>query len=187
MKNLPFGLCVLCVLCGELSAAEPPCISGLTIGQRPGPYTFVQCTGPNRGQLYCHICDNAERPAVIVFARNLGDPLGKLVGRIDKAVGDNQQAKLNAWVTFLAADQSAIDAKVVDWGKQHAVRTVPLGVFEDVNGPPSYRLARDADVTVLLFVNRKVVANFASRAGELNEERINDIMKALPLILPAKK
>lgn len=186
MKKLSLVLCMLCVLGGQTLAADPPCISGLTLGQRPGPYTFVQSTGPNRGQLHCHICENADRPAIVVFARQLSDPLGKLVGRIDKAVRDNEAAKLNGWVTFLAADQSAVDAKVVDWGKQHAVSTIPLGVFEDVNGPPSYRLARDADVTVLLFVNRKVVANFAARAGELNDERINDIMKALPLILPKK-
>lgn len=163
-----------------LSAAEP-CISGLSLGQRPGPYTFVMCTGPNRGQLHCHICENADRPAVIVFARNPSAPLGKLVGRLDKALGEHKDAKLNAWVTFLATDQSAIDAKVIDWGKQHAVSNIPLGVFEDVTGPPSYRLARDADVTIILFVNRKVVANFAWRAGDLNDERIAEVMKSLPL------
>lgn len=166
----------------ELSAAGP-CISGLSLGQRPGPYTFVMCTGPNRGQLHCHICENAERPAVIVFARSLSEPLGKLVGKLDKAMAEHKDAKLNAWVTVLAADQSAIDAKVIDWSKQHAVSTIPLGVFEDQTGPPSYRLARDADVTVILFVNRKVVANFAWRAGELNDERSAEIMKALPLLL----
>ena len=53
-------------------------------------------------------------------------------------------------------------------------------VFEDVGGPPSYKLARDADVTVLLYVKQKVVANFAFREGELTGARIDEVLKAVP-------
>jgi hypothetical protein len=176
----------LCLLGGQLSAAEP-CVSGPNQGQRPGPYAAVISTGSQRGQSHCFVCENADRPAVVVFARSLTDPLGKLVKRIDQAVAEHKAANLNAWVTILAADQPTLDPKVVDWGKQHAVATVPLGVFEDPVGPPSYRIHRDADVTVLLFVNRKVVANFAFRAGELSDVGTADVLKALPQILPEKK
>lgn len=180
------GLGVLCLLEGVAGAADP-CVSGLTPGQRVGPYTAVICTGGQRGQLHCYICENADRPAVVVFARTLSEPLGKLVSRLDKAVVDHKGVSLNAWVTFLATDQSALDPQVVAWGKRHSISGVPLGVFEDVVGPPTYRLGRDADVTVLLFVNRKVVANFAWRGDELKDERINELFQALPRILPAKK
>jgi hypothetical protein len=168
------------------SAAEP-CVSGLPVGEKPGPYSSVICTGAQRGQPFCYICDNADRPAIVIFARSLSDPLGKLVRDLDKSVQANQAAKLNAWVTFLDKDQASLDPKVVEWGKKHAIGHVPLGVFEDEVGPPSYRLANDADVTVILFVNRKVVANFAFRAGELNETRAGDVLKSLPKILPEKK
>jgi len=168
------------------SSAGEPCSSGLQAGQRPGPYAFVVATGPQRGQSTCYICETAERPAVVVFARGLSDPLGKLAGRIDKAVSEHKAADLRAWVTFLSDDQPALDPQVVEWGKKHAVRNLPLGVFEDAGGPPSYRLNRDADVTVLLFVKQKVVANFAFRAGELTEEKVGEVMKALPKIVAAK-
>lgn len=177
---------VLTVMSLCLVAADP-CTSGLPVGEKPGPYSSVVCTGPNRGQPYCYICDNADRPAIVIFARHLGDPLGKLVKQVEKAVQDNQAAKLNAWVTFLHKDQASIDGKVVEWGKKHAVSAVPLGVFEDEGGPPSYRLSKDADVTILLFVNRKVVANFAFRADELTDARAEDVMKALPRIVGEKK
>jgi hypothetical protein len=63
-----------------------------------------------------------------------------------------------------------------------------VGVFEDVEGPPSYRLHRDADVTVLLSVKQKVVVNHAFRAGELTDAKIAEIVKAIPKITaPAKK
>jgi hypothetical protein len=167
------------LLSGE--AAEP-CRSGLQPGQRPGPYAAVISTGPERGKSHCFICETADRPAVVIFARTLGDSLGKLCQQLDWAVAEHKKADLRAWVTFLNEDQLGFDPKVVDWSKKNALRNVPLGIFEDAGGPPSYRLARDADVTVLLFVKQKVVANFAFRGGELTEQRIAAILKTLPRI-----
>jgi hypothetical protein len=169
------------------SWAADPCTSGLQPGQRPGPYTFVAATGSQRGQLHCYICETADRPAVVVFARSLSEPLGQLVRQIDQAVLDHKAVDLRAWVTFLGNDQPGLDPQVVRWGRQHAIRAVPLGVFEDAGGPPSYRLAREADVTVLLFVKHKVVANFAYRAGELTADQVQDVLQALPRIVDTKK
>jgi hypothetical protein len=109
------------------------------------------------------------------------------VQQIDRAVADHKAADLGAWVTFLNEDQTRFDAKVVDWGKTHAIRNVPLGVFEDTGGPPTYKLARDADVTVMLFVKQKVAANFAFRTGELTDEKAAEVIKAIPRIVGAKK
>jgi hypothetical protein len=146
----------------------------------------VISTGPERGQSYCYVCETADRPAVIIFARELSEPLGKLVSRLDKAKAEVKAADLRVWVTFLRADQPAFDTKVVGWERQLGIHSVPLGVFEDVVGPPSYRLAADAEVTVLLFVRRKVVANFAFRPGELTEHGIDEILMAVPGITKPK-
>jgi hypothetical protein len=59
---------------------------------------------------------------------------------------------------------------------------MPLGIFDDEVGPPSYRLNRDAQATVLLFVKQKVVANFAFRAGEITEAKIAEVARALDLL-----
>jgi len=174
-------------LCAVPCEAEDACVSGLKVGQKPGPYSFVVATGPERGQSTCYVCETADRPAVVVFARNPSEPLGKLAAGLDKAVGDNKKAELRGWVTFLSNDQPTLDPQVVDWAKKHAIRRMPLGVFESEDGPPSYRLSREADVTVLLFVKKKVVANFAFRSGELNDERIAEVLKALPRIVEEKK
>lgn len=157
-------------------------VSGLKPGQRLGPYSSLVSVGAERGQSHCFICAAADRPTAIVFARTLSDPLGKLARGLDKALTDHKDAELRSWVTFLSDDQTALDPKVVAWSKKHSLRRVPLSVFEDVVGPPSYLLARDADVTVLLSVKQKVVRNFAFRTGELNDECINEILKAIPQI-----
>ena len=168
-------------------AADNPCVSGPRVGQRPGPYSFVLCTGDQRGKSHCYICETADRPAVIVFARSLSDPLAKLVRGLDRALADHKKAELRAWVTFLQEDQNTFDAEVVRWARKHAVRSVPLGVFEDLDGPPSYRLARDADVTVLLYVKQKVVVNAAFRAGELSDAKVKEVLGWVPKITAAKK
>ena len=173
-------------LCGE-SCSEEPCTSGLKAGQRWGPYAALISTGPQRGQSYCYICETGDHPAVVVFARSLSDPLGKLLHQFDKAVTEHKAAQLRAWATFLSDRQLELDPKVVKWSERFAIRSVPLGIFEDPLGPPSYRLSQEADVTVLLVVKQKVIANFAFRPGELNGDKVKEIMSAVPRILSEKK
>jgi len=175
-------LCLLAVISAQ--AADAPCVSGPRVGQRPGPYSFVLSTGENRGKSHCYICETADRPMIIVFARSLSEPLGKLVAGLDRAVNQHRTQQLRSWVTLLHSDQSQIDADIVKWAKSHAIRNIPVGVFEDVDGPPSYRLHRDADITVLLAVKQKVVVNAAFRAGELTEARIAELLKEVSKILP---
>src|SRR5256714_10317023 len=98
---------------------QEPLRSGVRPGTRPGPYAALVCTGPQRGQQHCFICETEDRPAVIVFARSLSDPLGKLAHRIDRALVEHKAADLRAWVTFLAEDHTGMDPKVVAWAKQH--------------------------------------------------------------------
>jgi Domain of Unknown Function (DUF1080) len=170
------------ILVVGLAAADEPCKSGLQPSQRPGPYSSLVAVGPQRGQQHCYICEAADRPVVIVFARSLSEPLGKLVHGIDRGVAEHKKAELRGWVTFLADDQTAMDPKVVQWSQTHAIKHVPLGIFEDTVGPPTYLLAREADVTVLLSLKQRVAANFAFRKGELNDAAIDAILTAIPTI-----
>jgi hypothetical protein len=179
-------LCALLTLVfttGALFAEEPAFKFGLTVGQRPGPYAFVLATGPQRGQAFCYICDTGDKPAAIIFARSLTDPLGKLAARLDQAAADGTVPLMRTWLTLLDdGKQPDLERRLVAWGLQHAIKTMPLGIFDDEVGPPSYRLNRDAQATVLLFVKQKVVANFAFRAGEITEAKIAEVAKALDFL-----
>ena len=178
---------ILTLLAGISVASADPCKSGLQPNQRPGPYAALVCVGKERGTQHCYICEAENRPLIIVFARTPTDSLGKLVKKLDGAVKEHKAAELRSWVTFLADDQTKMDAKIVQWAQKHAVSAVPCAVFEDTVGPPTYLLNKEADVTVLLSVNRKVVANFAFRADELDDAAIAEIVKALPKIMTMKK
>jgi hypothetical protein len=179
------ALSALFVFC--YAAAADPCKSGPQPNQRPGPYAALVCVGKERGTQHCYICESADRPIVVVFARTLHAPLGKLVKQLDGAVKEHKTSAMRGWVTFLADDQTKMDPLVVKWAQQHAISNVPCAVFEDTVGPPTYLLAKEADVTVILSVKQKVVANFAFRAGELNDAAIAEVLKAIPKIVAVKK
>ena len=180
------AVCTLLVLPALLLAADGPCQSGLQPGQRPGPYAFLVAWGEQRGKSHCFVCETGDKPAVIMFARTPNDALAKLHAKINQAVIDHKKSDLRAWTTFLSDNQPALEPKLVEWARQHGLSSVSLGVFEDLDGPPSYRLAQEAEVTVLLSVNQKVTANFAFRAGELTDEKIKGIVEALPKIVGGK-
>ena len=179
-----FLLSALLVLTFAGAQASDPCVSGVPVGKRPGPYSFLVATGAQRGQQTCYICEQHEgnKPAAVVFARGLSGPLGRLAAGLDKAATDGQPAGFRTWLTLLAP-ATGEDARLVEWGQKYALR-MPLGVFADADGPPAYRLNRSADVTVLLFVKRKVVANFAFRAGELTDAKADEVVGALKKLQP---
>jgi hypothetical protein len=164
------GACAIAAPTG----AKSPCVSGPQVGQRPGPYSFLVATGPERGQPTCYVCETAEKPGVIVFARSVSDGLAGLLTVCDRAVADRPKDAMRAWMTVLGEKTIGLD-ELGRWATKTGLKAVPVGVFDDPVGPPSYKLADDADVTVVLFENRKVIANFAFRAGELDQDAIRQL------------
>jgi hypothetical protein len=180
---------ILCLIClsGSLALrADEPCVSGIPVGKRPGPYSFLVATGKERGQQTCYICEQHEgnKPAAVVFARTLSEPLGKLLSKLDAAGAAGKDSGYKVWMTQLA-DKADLDA-LAKWSQTQGLKSVPVGTFEDADGPPSYKLNKDADVTVLLFSKQKVIANYAFRAGELTDKRIDEIVKAVPQLFEKK-
>jgi hypothetical protein len=164
--------------------AEDPCVSGVPVGKRPGPYSFLVATGKERGQQTCYICEQHEgnKPAAVVFARSTTDRLAKLLARLEAAGSEKSGYKV--WMTLLA-EKADLDG-LAAWAQKRGLKTVPVGAYEDADGPPSYKLHKDADVTVLLFTKQKVLANFAFRAGELTDQRIDEVVKSVPQLFEKK-
>ena len=167
-----------------LALAADPCTSGVPVGGKPGPYSFLVATGPQRGQPTCYICEQAEKPSVVVFARTLSEPLGKFLAKLDAEAIARKEAGFKVWMTQLTATAD-LDG-LAKWAQTNGIKSLPIGAFEDADGPPAYKLAADADVTVLLFVDRKVVANFALRSGELTAAKSDEMLKAVPELFKKK-
>lgn len=165
---------ITCFLVSLGAIAKDPCVSGPQVGQRPGPYSFLVATGPQRGQPTCYVCETAEKPGIIVFARSLSDPLAKLLTKCDDAIAAKEKEGLKTWLTVLGEKTVVID-ELSKWAKKTGLKSMPVGVFDDPVGPPSYKLSDDADITVLLFVDKKVTVNLAFRTGELDEAAMKKV------------
>ena len=118
-----------------------------------------------------------------VFARQLTDDLASLVKQLDAVVAKNEENKMAGYVVLLSEDPEADEAKVEAFAKKHGIKNLPLTIFDGVEGPPNYDLAKEANVTVLLLRKRVVKANHAFDKGGLTDEAIQQVVADTAKIL----
>ncbi len=118
-----------------------------------------------------------------IFAREITDNLASLVKQVDDQVGSNQNQQMAAFFVLLAEDEDAAAGKLEELAKKHGIKHVPLTVFDGTAGPPDYKIAKDADVTVLLWRKQTVAANHAFGKGGLDKKGIDAVVADAPKIL----
>ena len=122
----------------------------------------------------------------MIFAREISDNLTSLVKKIDAATVNNSKAHMGSFVTFLN-DEEGFTKKLKELAKKEGLKECVLSVVDNKAGPAGYDVAKDADITVVLYNRRKVQSNHAFRRGELTPQAIDRIVADLPKILPEKK
>lgn len=120
---------------------------------------------------------------VNVFARELTDDLASLVKQLDAVVGKNEEKKMAGFIVLLSEDPDADEAKVVAFAEKHEIKNLPLTIFDGVAGPPDYNLAKEADVTALLWVKQEVKANHAFGKGGLTASAVKQVVADTTKIL----
>jgi hypothetical protein len=175
-----------------LAAIVPVLAQALRSGPQPGdrllPFTSTMVTGPYRGQQHCYICELKDEPAVLVFARSTHPTTALLLRRLLEQLRAHRKEQLFAWFVFLARDRAsepALEAAAYDFARANGATRMPVSALGDPQGPPGYLIAPEAEVTVLLFRGKKVVANHAFRTGEWNEKAVEAVLKELPGLLAA--
>ena len=120
---------------------------------------------------------------VTVFTRKITDDLASLVKEIDNTVNKNSSQNMKAFVVYLGDDPAAAEKKLQAMAKEHKITKTPLTVFQTEEGPPNYRISRDADVTVLMWSSRNVKANVAFGKKTLTKADIQKVVKSTAKIL----
>jgi hypothetical protein len=167
--------------------AADPVKSGPQVGETvPGPFHPLNVLNAelpeNNGKKACLYCQHGLHPVVMIFTRELNDAVTTLIRKLDPAVAANKDAKLGAVVVVLTADEGAAESKLATLAQTGGVRNVSLAI-ETYTGPAKYNLAEDAEVTVLLYNRRKVIANHAFRKDELTPQAVETILGELPRLL----
>jgi hypothetical protein len=124
---------------------------------------------------------NGSNPVAMIFAREVSGPLTSLVKQIDAETVKNGKAKMGSFVVFLS-DKEGLDKELKALAEKEGLKECILTI-DNVAGPEGYDVAKEAEVTVVLYNRRKVEANFAYRKGELNDKAIDQIVKDLGKIV----
>jgi hypothetical protein len=122
-----------------------------------------------------------KRPVVAIFAREITDDLTSLVKQIDKKIAENTDQKMASFLVLLTDDPDALEPKLKHLAIKHKIKNIPLTIFDGIAGPPKYKIAEGADVTVLMWRKQTVKVNHA--LTKLNKKSVKKIVSDLDKIL----
>jgi hypothetical protein len=153
-------------------------VSGPQVGSNlPGGFSPVNVTNAelpdNAGKRSDYTEQHGAGPVVLVFGRGITDPLIKLSKKLDAEISKNKVARLRAVLVILREDNET-ERALNEFGERLGIEKVSLAIMAD--GPKTYKLSQQADVTVVAYNRYKVEANHAFRKGELNDKAIETIL-----------
>ena len=100
-----------------------------------------------------------------------------LVKKIDAKGSDG----LKSFVVYLSDDEKLED-ELKSFATKTGLNNTVLAI-DNVAGPKAWSLAKDAEVTVILYNNRKVEANHAFAPGKLDSAGVERVMSDVPKVL----
>lgn len=121
----------------------------------------------------------------MIFAREVSDSLTSLVKKIDEATDKNKSAKMGSFVVFVGSNES-MESKLKDMVKKEDLKKIVVSTMDTPSGPPKFKIAKDADITVVLYSKKKVEANYAFEKGKMTDSDVNKIVEDISKILPKK-
>jgi len=145
--------------------------SGPQAGEKlAGPFHPLNVNGEAAGEKNCLYCQNGNNPVAMVFAREATPEVTKLIKKLDACTAKHTEAKMGSFVVFCSNDEK-LEAKLKKVAKTEDLKKIVLSI-DNPAGPKGYKVSKDADVTVVLYVDHVVKANFAFKKGELDDKKI---------------
>jgi len=121
----------------------------------------------------------------MIFAREISDNLTSLVKKLDDAAIKNKSARMGGFVVF-CSDDEGLEKKLKELAKKENIKEMVLTI-DNPAGPAGYNVAKDADITVVLYTKRTVKANYAFKKGAIKAKDIDAIVADVAKIVPEKK
>jgi hypothetical protein len=164
----------LVLFAGSVFAADP-IKSGPQVGDKvPGPFHPLNINGEKAGQKNCLFCSNGQNPVAMVFARDVDDSVVDLIKKIDASTVKNAEASMGSFFVFLSDDKS-LEKKLADVAEKSGLKKCVLSI-DNPAGPKGYNVSEKAQVTVVLYKEREVKANYSFAKGELKGKDIDTII-----------
>ena len=182
VRNL-FAAAVVAVLGGVVVAADLK--SGPQAGDKvPGAFHPYNVNGENAGKAACLYCAAGDSPTAVVFARTGDDAMTqKLIKALDAAAVKNEKADMYSFAVF-QGDKAKLEPQLKDAAKKAELKKLVLAIEDNEDPiPAKYNLNKDADVTVVLYVDRVVKANYSFAKGKITDKDIEAVIKDVAKIV----
>lgn len=178
MSRLFLGSVLSAALIAGVAVAADSATSGLKQGDPIGAFYVTKVAGAEDdrvkvGEELCYRCKYGNHPMVMVFTRKSGEKVTQLVNQLDKAVAKHSDSQLRAFVTVIGEDQATLKSSAKEIATSAESKKVPVTVATDnENGPASYRLNPEAEVTVLVAEGGQLVASHAFKADAVDSAAV---------------
>ena len=121
----------------------------------------------------------------MIFARENSPELTSLIKKIDAVTEQNKNHEMGSFVVFLS-DKEGLDKDLQKLATDSGLKKIVLAI-DNPAGPQKYKVAKDADVTVVLYKEHVVKANYAFKKGQLKDHDVEKIVGDVSKILPGSK
>src|SRR4051812_40991189 len=116
----------------------------------------------------------------MIFLREVSDPLTGLVKKVEKAAADMRSRGVDTYVVFHNNEDKDLETKLKAFVEKEQIQSCALSISKAI--PAGYKVPKDADVTVLCFLQQTARAVFTYKKGELtpkDADRIVDTIDGL--------
>ncbi len=174
---------VVAVLGSAVFAADLK--SGPQAGSKvPGAFHPYNVTGDEAGKTACLYCKAGDSPVIAIFARTGDDAMTqKLIKAVDAETLKNVKAEMFSFAVF-QGDKAKLEPQLKNAAKKAELKTTILAIEDKEDPiPEKYNLSKDADVTVILYVDRVVKANYSFSKGKITDKDIEAVVKDVSKIV----
>ncbi|MFN0052694.1 MAG: hypothetical protein ACKV0T_10920 [Planctomycetales bacterium] len=179
-KCLAVAVCLSCASRGLLAEGDSSELkSGLQVGEKVPTFYVRAITGPLKNKSVCYVCRNGNRPVVMLLVREVTPELTRLLKEVDQMIDSHRAAGLRGFGVFLARENQNLLPTVQTLAFNERLG-LPLTISAaPADGPAGQKVHPDAEVTVILYRELSVTANFAFRQGELTNEKLSQVLEAV--------
>lgn len=108
-----------------------------------------------------------------------------MVKKLDAAAVANKDCKMGSFVVLMT-DDDKMEESLKKLAEKEGIKKLVLAI-DNPNGPPKWKIAKDADVTVILYAKQTVKESLAFEKGKLDDKAIDGVIAKLDSIKPEKK
>ena len=153
--------------------------SGLQVGETFIPFTVQDVTGPRRGNALCYGCAFGKHTVVNIHAKTLSPELVSVLQGLDGLVDSASQIRgdsKHAFLVYLTEEPDQAEKELTELAESAGIKNIPLTIYDELSGPPPYKLAAAADVTVMMWDKFKVTTNMSFATTDMNVPAAKQIL-----------